>query len=176
MWRYQYLFVFVFYFAATGLARAQIFGNVLAPDKTPLMGGTVLALNPADSAYISATVTNTSGHFLIKDLKSTPYIVSFSLVGYKKRIVRMDTSLRNTRFFTVVLDEELQVLQGITITGQRTAFSYEGGKTNQNNKPRSAPARYRNARYERYGIFVDISQSPESDHHICLRTVRVAGL
>lgn len=38
MWRYQYFFVFVFYFAATVLARAQIFGNVLAPDKTPLMG------------------------------------------------------------------------------------------------------------------------------------------
>lgn len=132
MWRYRYFFVFVFYFAATGLARAQIFGNVLAPDKTPLMGVTVLALNPADSAYISATVTDTSGHFLIKDLKSNPYIVSFSLVGYKKRILRMDTRLPNARFFTVILDEELQVLQGLTITGQRTAFSYEGGKTTVN--------------------------------------------
>ena len=133
MRHYQRCFFFIFYFVSTGLVTAQVSGNVLAPDKIPLSGVTVQALNPADSAYISAAVTDTSGHFLIRGLNPAQYIFSFSLIGYKKRLIHINTEIElNGQSIMIILDEETLLLQDVNIKGQRASHDDEAGKMTVN--------------------------------------------
>ena len=66
-------------------AKSQsIEGKVIEPDGKGLLFVNVLLLNPKDSALVKAAVTDTAGVYVIDNVRSGEYILSASMVGYKK--------------------------------------------------------------------------------------------
>lgn len=83
-----------------------------------LVGATVEAVhNPTGSKYTSST--NKSGVYTIPAVRpGGPYSITFSYVGFKNAVLTdINTSLGLTTNVDVVLQEEVNSLQGVTVTG-----------------------------------------------------------
>ncbi|HRD38096.1 MAG TPA: carboxypeptidase-like regulatory domain-containing protein, partial [Bacteroidia bacterium] len=57
-------------------------GSLYERDKSPVIGASVILLNPKDSSFIKGTTSNESGLFVIENVTPKSYILKVSYLGY----------------------------------------------------------------------------------------------
>jgi hypothetical protein len=128
-----YLLVMLF-IQITGLSAQSIkinmSGRIIDNDSVPIVGASVLLLNSVDSAYIAGTASDLDGLFELSCFNPDEYILSFSMIGYKKiAILKQIAHEADIAIGDVILEENAYLLSGVTVTGQRSPFKIESGKT-----------------------------------------------
>lgn len=114
-------------------AQSGISGRITDKDSISVPGATVLLLNRIDSAYITGTVSDADGRFEIVNLKPDTYILSFSMMGFRKiGITKQIEPNTNTELGNIVLEEDSYLLSAATVTGKRPPVKVEPGKTTIN--------------------------------------------
>ena len=110
--------------------KAGISGRIIDTDSVPMAGATVLLLNSIDSTYITGSASYSDGLIEIINVSPGKYILSFSMIGYKKTdvLTQIDQGT-NVELGDIVLEENVYMLSGVTITGRRPPFKMEMGKT-----------------------------------------------
>lgn len=110
-------------------AQSVISGKITDKDNSPLAGVTILLLKPADSTYIAGTSSDLEGQFEITNSKPSKYILSLSMVGYKKINMPLQTVQNtNIKLDDIILEEDSYILSTVTVTGKRSPAKIEHGK------------------------------------------------
>ncbi len=114
-------------------AQSGISGRIIDKNSIPLASATVLLLSHADSTFITGTMSDLDGRFEILHLKSDNYILSFSMMGFKK-INMTHQAGQNTmnELGNIVLEEDAYALSDVTVTGKRPPVKIEPGKMTYN--------------------------------------------
>ncbi len=108
-------------FCCNQSATAQsVTGKVVDEEQTPVSYVNVVLLNPADSAFVSGTVSGEDGSFSVETAADTPYIIRLSLVGYKSEY-RDAVSPKDIG--TVVMTAESVSLDEVTVKAQRPSVA-----------------------------------------------------
>lgn len=97
----------------------------------PLEGAAIVLRSVIDSAYITGTVTDTSGIFALSITKAQEYLLEFSMLGYKKRNIYALLS-KSQRLPSIVMEEDAQQLSAVTVTGKRIFMQMKPGTTTFN--------------------------------------------
>ena len=116
----------------TSTAQVQIAGKVADSANKPLMNVNVLLLMPSDSSLVKASVTNSTGIFLINNIKEGNYILSISLVGYEtvlKPLTLNSQPATQSLPQTIILNKQVQQLTEITITSQKPLLELKIDRT-----------------------------------------------
>ena len=104
-------------------AKSQsIEGKVIEPDGKGLLFVNVLLLNPKDSALVKAAVTDTAGVYVIDNVRAGEYILSASMVGYKKTFlpgIYINEGSTTTHVPPITLTPETIELREVAVMGQR---------------------------------------------------------
>lgn len=124
----QILVVLMIYSISTS-AQSVISGRMIDKDNMPMVGATILLLNHADSTYITGTASDSSGRFKLLNLNPGNYILSFSMMGFKKINMPQQVGLHtNNELGDIVLKEDSYILSAVTVTGKHTPVKVEPGK------------------------------------------------
>ena len=109
-------------------AQSGISGRITDQDNIPVTNATILLLNDTDSTYITGTTSDMDGRFEMLNLKPAHYILSFSMIGFKK--INMQQAVQNTtnELGDIVLEEDTYMLSAVSVTGKRPPVKVEPGK------------------------------------------------
>lgn len=114
-------------------AQSALSGRIIDRDSMPLASATVLLLSYPDTAFITGTATDMNGQFLILNIKPDNYILSLSMIGYKKVNVPQQIEENSTvQTGDVLLEDDIRLLSEVRVTGKRSPFKVEPGKTTVN--------------------------------------------
>lgn len=110
-------------------AQSRISGRIIDKDSIPLTGAAILLLNQADSVYITGCVSDLNGQFKISNIKPDNYILSFSIMGFKKiNMLQQVMQNVNNELGNIVLEEDSYMLSNVTVIGRRPPVKIEPGK------------------------------------------------
>ncbi len=97
------------------ISQAQIKGKVINEKKTPIEFVTVVLKKATDSSFVAYSRTNANGFYTLKSKDKGNFLLSFSLLGYKKQeqivVVLNDTKIINN----IILKEETVSLNEVII-------------------------------------------------------------
>jgi hypothetical protein len=114
-------------------AQSRISGRIIGKDSVPMISATILLLNQVDSSFITGTISNLDGRFEITSVKPNNYIISFSMMGFKKvdilHEIKADTQ---NELGDIVLEEDSYMLSAVSIIGKRPPVKIEPGKMTVN--------------------------------------------
>lgn len=126
--RMSVLFIFLIH-SISILAQSIISGRITDKDSMPIAGATILLLNHTDSAYITGTASEMDGRFMFSGLNPNSYILSFSMIGYKKSdISRVINKNTKDELENIVLEEDSYMLSTVIVTGKRPPVKVGSGK------------------------------------------------
>ncbi|MEQ8534598.1 MAG: carboxypeptidase-like regulatory domain-containing protein, partial [Imperialibacter sp.] len=85
----------------------------------------VVLKTEADSAFVSGTITNDEGLFVLTGVKPGKYVLEASYVGFKplKQPLFVGSLSRFLEVAPVILDEDIETLSEVVVTGQQDAVS-----------------------------------------------------
>jgi hypothetical protein len=110
-------------------AQSVLSGRITEKDSIPVTSVTILLLNHIDSAYISGAISGLDGRFEFLNLKPGNYLLSFSMMGFKKTNLPLQVGQSTTNELgDIVLEEDSYILSAITVTGKRPPVKVEPGK------------------------------------------------
>ena len=110
-------------------AQSVILGKIIDKDNIPVAGATISLLSHTDSTYITGTMSDMDGQFAVSNLKPDNYILSFSMMGYKKiNLLQQVGQNRNNELGDIVLEEDSYLLSTAIVTGKRPPVKVEPGK------------------------------------------------
>lgn len=115
-------------------AQCVISGKVTdASNKTPLEYATVGLKNKANREYVG-TVTNHEGRYVIDNLKSGKYVVTFNYIGYKPDSVEVliGTLNKNYNLGEKMLQQDAIEVGEVTISGRKEIVSSKLNKETYN--------------------------------------------
>ncbi len=94
-------------------------------DKKGLPYVNVVLTGPADSTFVAGTVTDEGGRFVLKDVRPADYRLSVSFMGYAPRsqAVRVGHLSPYLDLGAIDLDQDVQHLREVTVTGQQDAVA-----------------------------------------------------
>ncbi|HRN55823.1 MAG TPA: TonB-dependent receptor, partial [Agriterribacter sp.] len=107
------------------IAQARIHGTVTDMNSIPLPDATVLLLQPADSALVKGTVTNSTGGYLFENIATGNYLISFSHTGFSPHystLFHVAADVKNVENGTQQLERSGSTLTGVTITAKRPLY------------------------------------------------------
>lgn len=124
-----YFLIFLFNQTISISAQSVISGKIIDKDRSSMGGATLLLVNPVDSTYIVGTTSDLDGRFEFINIQPGNYILSLSMIGYKK----MNRPLRtgqdtNIELGDIVLEEDTYRLSTVIVTGKRPPVKVEPGK------------------------------------------------
>lgn len=129
----MYLLVVLLMQAISLSAQSVISGRITDKDRIPMASATILLLNDADSTYITGTTSDLNGRFEILNVKPDNYILSFSMMGFKKISIPQQVRQSITsQLGDIVLEEDAYELSTVFVTGKRLPIKVEPGKTTIN--------------------------------------------
>ena len=116
----------VFFVSLYGLSLAQVPAVSLSgvvknkADKTAMPYVNVVLKTAADSTFITGTITNEDGSFLLTDVKPNTYLLEISFIGFAtKKIPLYVGSLTEFQdIATIELDEENKTLNDVQVVGK----------------------------------------------------------
>ena len=93
----KYILIFILFFYTCQLfAQTKLVGNIINNQNEAIELVTVRLLRQ-DSTFVAGTVTDSLGYYRINDIKNGDYLLYFSTIGYKPKVmqvsVRQDTNL-----------------------------------------------------------------------------------
>ena len=127
-----YSFIVICFFSISVFAQVNVSGRV-TDGKTPLEGVSVVVLKSMDSTYVSGVLTDSSGVFSVRGLNAGTYRFLFSMIGYSKKSLTQEVNGNSDVLLNdLVLEEELLMMNAVTVKGRRPPFELEAGKTTVN--------------------------------------------
>lgn len=101
--------------------RATVKGTVVdAAQKEPVIGASVVLLNPKDSTQVTGVVSNVEGRINLGVSKYGTYILRISYMGYQPQYknITLDKNNKTYDLGTVVLQEDAKVMKEAEVTAQ----------------------------------------------------------
>lgn len=123
-----YILLSIFYILPTILS-AQIFkGRVIDINHRPLAYANIILQEQLDSTFISGCITDTNGYFYIENNERHTRLkkLRISLIGYKTKTINVESHYNGI----IILEEETQVLQEVTIKGHKPIYQTKDGILN----------------------------------------------
>lgn len=123
------LLVFYFGFSTVLNAQYQVTGEVYSSGINPLSNVNVVLLQQ-DSTVISGCVSDSTGHFELKVAKADGYLLSFSCLGYRTRVVVLPQRNSDFNVGRIVLDtlehqlDEVEVLSKSSVRDKDRRIYY----------------------------------------------------
>lgn len=129
-WNKVYILIALLIQTISISAQSVLSGRIIDQDSIPLASATILLLSYPDTTYITGITTDMDGQFKILDIKPNNYILSLSMIGYKKIDVPLQIGENSTvQLGDVLLEDDTHMLSEVTVTGKRSPFRVEPGKT-----------------------------------------------
>lgn len=128
-WNKMYILIVLFIQSINLSAQSSISGRIIDKDSMPMASVTILLLNYTDTTYITGTTSDLQGKFEILDIKPDNYILSFSMIGFKKTSIPQQVRQSTTsKLGDIVLEEDSYELSTVVVTGKRLPVKVEPGK------------------------------------------------
>lgn len=128
-----YIFVVLLIQSIGISAQSIISGRIIDQDSLPLASATILLLKHTDSTYITGTTSDLKGKFEFLNIKADNYILSFSMVGFKKiNILQQVVPNTESKLGDILLEEDSYLLSSVTVIGKLPPFKVEPGKVTIN--------------------------------------------
>ncbi|MUP36320.1 TonB-dependent receptor [Labilibaculum euxinus] len=108
------------------LAQIQLNSKVVSEDNKPLLGASVVVLNPADSTLLTGTITDEKGEFAFNNLKKRDFILHVSFVGYQTKMIASSVFKNNTK--PIILSSSDNKLKEVTVAKARNVVKIEENK------------------------------------------------
>lgn len=105
---------------AVGAFAFNIRGKILDETGEPLPQATVRLLAASDSAFISGTMTNSSGAFTLSSVKKGNYLIEASYIGYDKVFHKTDIKNADITLDPIRMAESSVVLGNVNVIGVKT--------------------------------------------------------
>lgn len=112
------------------LAQTEISGKIYDPGKIELEGVNIALMNARDSSYVTGRISNYDGLFSITGISSGKYILSFSMMGYKKQYTSVEVNKnQKLNLNATFMEEDTHLLSTVTIEGKQDIVRLEADKT-----------------------------------------------
>lgn len=110
-------------------AQSGISGRIANKEGSPLMGTTILLLSQSDSSFLIGCVSDSDGRFKISDIKPDLYMLSFSMIGFRKfDLLQPVGQNTNNELGDILLEEDSYLLSNVAVVGRRPPIKVEPGK------------------------------------------------
>ncbi|MGH1385125.1 TonB-dependent receptor domain-containing protein [Kordia sp.] len=117
------LIVFFTFFTALGQETYQVSGKLIASDsETAISFANAVLLQNGD--VIKGNSSETSGTFLIENITPGNYTISISFLGYTTYSKDIEVT-RDLNLGTIVLQKDMEALDGVTITNKKPVLKRE---------------------------------------------------
>ncbi|MBC8753502.1 TonB-dependent receptor [Kordia sp. YSTF-M3] len=103
-------------------------GSVISETNEPLPFVNVL-LNTSEGILIKATITDSEGNFVIKDLKLAKYLLEVSFVGYETIQTEVNIAKSTTVVAPIQMKVSTESLDQVTIVAEKPIIQVEPDKT-----------------------------------------------
>ena len=113
----------------SGLCAQQIEGRLADSEGGPLALAAVTLLQQADSSLVKATVSRDDGSFLLPGIPVGSYLLRSRILGFAPLEVPLDTDGRDLNLGTLVLEEQAQGLDQVTVTAEKPLVQVMADKT-----------------------------------------------
>ncbi|MGI4749254.1 MAG: TonB-dependent receptor domain-containing protein [Janthinobacterium lividum] len=110
----------------------NISGLVVDQQQKPLDYATVSLLKAKDSTLVKGALTDDKGHYQISGITSGSYLISSSVINYKKAFSKPFTISESNAVFTIeklVMTAASQQLKGVSIVAQKPLIEHQIDKT-----------------------------------------------
>ncbi len=105
--------------AWSGLAQTySLTGNVFADDGSPMIFGSVVLLNPADSTMQSFGITSKEGYFEIKNVKKGDYLLQIAFLGFETHYRNISIPVEGNTLGTVVMKTKPVNVEEVNVSGE----------------------------------------------------------
>jgi len=112
--------------------QAQLEGKITDSAAQAVENVNALLLRTKDSALVKAGITDKSGNFLLKGVKSGSYLMAFTKEGYEKKYISITVAGNKVTVPTVSLSYEVKKLEGVTVTSKRPLVEQTDDKISYN--------------------------------------------
>ncbi|MDB2606872.1 TonB-dependent receptor [Zobellia sp.] len=116
--------VCVFFFGGAYSQEFNITGKVVdATSQRPLEATTIYAESPRDSTLVLYTISDELGIFELEDQSNLKEVnLYFSFNGYKTKVMKVGLK-KQIKLGTILLEEQTQELQGVSVVGDRVPIT-----------------------------------------------------
>ncbi len=125
------IYLLTLYAIGVQAQKTHVWGKVMDERGHPLVNATVLLLQPADSCYISGTISREDGVFSIGKPAAAHYLIEVSMLGYRKEYRTLSPE-HSGELATIRLQEDSYLLSGVTVTANKPYIEMESGKMTVN--------------------------------------------
>lgn len=118
--------------ASAQTKNGNVSGFVVDQQQKPLDYATVTLLKAKDSALVKGTLTDDKGGYKINNIPAGNYLISASVINYKKAFSKPFTISESNTVFTIeklVLITASQQLKGVSIVAQKPLIEHQIDKT-----------------------------------------------
>jgi len=137
---YQYkskLFALVLFFCAFGteklFAQNYSVSGKIENEKNQAVPGVLIQVQLLkDSTYIGGTTTNDSGNFIINNIPAGNFLIRIKFLGYKPLFVQREITNSNLNLGVLIISENSQSINEITIKGELNTGKQKGDTTEYN--------------------------------------------
>lgn len=130
------LYIFAFISTCSLFTHAQTFsikGSLQERDKSPIIGASIILLNPADSSFVKGTTSNENGLFLIDNVSPKIYLLKISYLGFSDYFKSISVS-DNLSLEAIQLRTGAKKLQEVNVETQAVMATQSGDTTSYNSK------------------------------------------
>lgn len=106
-----------------GQGQTRTHGRIIDALGAPISYASVLLLSPIDSLLIRGAVSEENGHFLFDGVNENSYLLSISMVGFKKHFELLEISIdSNKELNPVTLYEGSDELEEVVVSAQKPLY------------------------------------------------------
>jgi hypothetical protein len=123
-------FILLTVFVTSGFAQGAIHGKINNSQEKGISYANVLLRNELDSTMIKGTISDESGNYIFMNISKGEYFVEVTMLGYAKSYSPVFRFLGTEKSDVpaILLQEEDQNLDEVTVTATRPLFELEQGK------------------------------------------------
>lgn len=124
----QIIFIYLLLFSTVVIAQqTNIKGDLFDEEGIPLIYATAVLLHPADSTMAYYGITNTEGHFEIKNIKSGNYILQTAYIGFQSLYNDLELPLpEGNTLGTLIMKQASMNLSEVQINAERIPLIIKG--------------------------------------------------
>ena len=108
-------------------------GNLYEKNKSPIIGASVVLLNPSDSSFVKGTTSDENGFYQINNIVAANYIMRITSLGYSDLFKPIKLS-DNISMDPITLRSGTKKLQEVTVETQAIMATQSGDTTSYNSK------------------------------------------
>ena len=123
------LFFSLFLFSFSLMAQHTLEGRVLsAQDKSAIERATIqlFSLSDTDSLFVDGCQSDTNGSFIFRNVANGRYFILITNIGYKQNKVPVRTNGSNVSIKPILLEEDVQALSEVRVTGHAAEMTVKG--------------------------------------------------